>query len=83
MLLGSDRDADSGGPAHDEQGSGHSGNAGTQASWPKGLRGRGSEPALRPGHDHAEPGYAPPPRVSQCCPLAFLRVLYPRSLISQ
>ncbi len=32
MLLGSDRDADSGGPAHDEKGTGHSGNAGTQAS---------------------------------------------------
>ena len=31
MLLGSDRDADSGGPAHDEKGTGHSGNPGTQA----------------------------------------------------
>ncbi len=80
MLLGSDRDADSGGPAHDEQGTGHSGNAGAHASWP---RGRGSEPALRPGHDHTEPGYAPPLRVPQCRPLAFLRVFYPRSLISQ
>ena len=31
MLLGSDRDADSGGPARDEKGTGQSGNAGTQA----------------------------------------------------
>ena len=83
MLLGADRDADSGGPARDEKDSGHSGNAGTQASRPRGLTGRGSESALRPGHDHAEPGDAPPLRVPQCRPLAFLREFYPRSLISQ
>ena len=39
MLLGSDSDADSGGPAHDEKGTGHSGNAGTQASLPRGPGG--------------------------------------------
>jgi hypothetical protein len=86
MLLGSDRDADSGGPARDEKGTGQSGDAGTQASWPRGLRGPrrwGGEPALRPGHDHTEPGYAPPVRVPQCRPLAFPRVFYPRSLKSQ
>ncbi len=83
MLLGSDRDADSGGPAHDQKGTGYPGNAGTQASWPRGPRGWGSEPALRPGHDHTEPGYAPPLRVPQCRPLAFPRVFYPRSLKSQ
>ena len=83
MLLGSDRAADSGGPGYEEKRTGHSGNAGTQASWPGRLGGWGSEPALRPGHDHAEPGYAPPPRVSQCRLLAFPMVIYPRSLKSQ
>src|SRR5262245_24124520 len=96
MLLGSDRGADSGGPARDEYGTGHSGNAGAQASWPSGpagrgsggltglrsggLTGRGSGLALRPGHDHAEPGYAPPVRVLQGLLLAFLKEFYPRSL---
>jgi hypothetical protein len=81
MLLGSDRSADSGAPSHDEQGSGRSGNAGTEFSWPMGPAGwRG---ALRPGNDHAEPAYAPPVRVAQCRPLTFLKVFYPRSLISQ
>jgi hypothetical protein len=83
MLLGSDRDADSGGSAPDEKGTGHSGNAGTQASRPGGPGGRGSEPALGPRHDHTESGYAPPRRAPQCRPLAFLRVIYSRSLISQ
>jgi hypothetical protein len=88
MLLGSDRDADSGGPAHDEKGTGHSRNAGAQASWPRapgvpGVPGGwGSKPA-RPGHDHAEPGYAPPLHVPQCRLLAFPTVFYPRSLKSQ
>ncbi len=83
MLLGGDRDADGGRPAHDEKSSGHSGNAGTQTcrpGGPGGPGGWGSEPAFWPGHDHAEPGYAPPARVPQCCPLAFLLVFYPRSL---
>jgi hypothetical protein len=86
MLLGSDRDADSGGSAPDEKGTGHSGNAGTQASRPTGPGGpggRGSEPALGPRHDHTESGYAPPRRAPQCRLLAFLRVVYSRSLISQ
>src|SRR5216684_3645036 len=47
---------------------------------PRGPRGWGSEPALWPGHDHTEPGYAPPRRVPQCRLLAFPRVFYPRSL---
>jgi hypothetical protein len=34
MLLGSDRDADGGGAAHDENGTGHSGKAGTKTTWP-------------------------------------------------
>ena len=80
MLLGSDRDADSGGPAHNEKRSGHSGNAGTQVSWPREW---GSESALRPGYDHAEPGYAPPLRIPQCRPLAFPGVFYSRSLTSR
>jgi hypothetical protein len=83
MLLGSDRDTDSGGPAHEEKGTCRSGNAGAQASWPSGPRRWGSVPAVRPGHDHAEPGYPPPARVAQCRLLAFLRVFYPRSLKSQ
>lgn len=36
MLLGGDRDADSGGPADDEKGTSHSGKAGTQPPWPRG-----------------------------------------------
>jgi len=32
MLLGTNRDADSGGPAHDEKDPGHPGNAGAEAS---------------------------------------------------
>jgi hypothetical protein len=32
VLLGADRYADSGGPAHDEKDAGHPGNAGAQAS---------------------------------------------------
>ena len=83
MLLGSDRDADGSGPAHEEKGTCRSGNAGTKASWPSGPRTQGSEPALRPGHDHTQPGYAPPVRVPQGRLLTFLRVFYPRSLISQ
>jgi hypothetical protein len=83
VLLRSDHGADSGGPADDEKGTGHPGKAGTQASRPGGRGGRGSESALRPRHDHAEPGYAPPLRVSQCRLLAFPRVFYPRSLKSQ
>jgi hypothetical protein len=91
MLLGSDRDADGGGPSHDEKGTGRSRNAGTKASWPGRPRGRGSEPAIRPGHDHTESGYAPPVRVPQgrllallrCSTRAFLRMIYPRSLKSQ
>ena len=83
MLLGSDRDADSGGPARDEKGAGCSGNPGTKAPWLRRPTGRGSEPALRPGHDHTQPGYAPPVRVPQGRLLTFLRVFYPRSLISQ
>ena len=75
MLLGSDSGTDSGGPARDEKGTGHSGSAGTQGSRPTRW---GSEPALRPGHDHTEPGYAPPVRVPQGRLLAFLRVFYPR-----
>ena len=80
MLLGSDRDADGGGSAHDEKGTGHPGKAGTQAS---GSGGWGSERALRPRHDHTEPGYAPPLRAPQCGLLAFLEVIFSRSLISQ
>jgi len=80
MLLGSDRDADGGGSAHDEKGTGHPGKAGTQAS---GSGGWWSERALRPRHDHTEPGYAPPLRVSQCRLLAFPMKFYPRSLKSQ
>jgi hypothetical protein len=83
MLLGSNRDADGGGPGHEKEGTCRSGNAGTKASWPSGPRTQGSEPALRPGHDHAEPGYPPPVRVPHCRLLAFLRVFYPRSLKSQ
>src|SRR6516162_1745392 len=94
MLLGSDRGADSGGAARDEQDTRHSGNAGTEAPLPRcptgwgsevltgseALTRRGSEPALRPGHDHAESGYTPPVRVLQCLLLAFLKEFYPRSL---
>ena len=83
MLLGSDRHADSGGTAHDQKGAGHSGKTGTRASRPRGPGRRGSEPALRPGHDHTESGDAPPRRVPQCRLLAFPRVFYPRSLKSQ
>jgi hypothetical protein len=83
MLLGGDHDAHGGGPARDEQGSGHSGDTGTQASWPRGLWGCWGEPALRPGHDHAEPGYAPLSRTPQRRLRAFLRMIYSRSLISQ
>ena len=32
MLLGADRDADSGGPAYDQKDAGHPGKAGTEAS---------------------------------------------------
>ncbi len=80
MLLGSDSDAGGDGPAHEEKGAGHSGHLGAQASAP-GTR--GSEPALRPGHDNTQPGYAPPVRVTQCRLLAFPKVFYPRSLKSQ
>jgi hypothetical protein len=80
MLLGRDRGADGGGSAHDEKGTGHRGEAGTQAS---GSGGWGSERALRPGHDHTKPGYAPPLRRSQCRLLAFPGKFYPRSLKSQ
>jgi hypothetical protein len=34
MLLGSDRDADGGGAAHDENGTGHAGKASTQITCP-------------------------------------------------
>jgi len=83
MPLGDDRDADGGGPAHEEEGTCRPGNTGTKASAPSRRRAQGSEPALRPGHDHAEPGYPPPVRVPHCRLLAFLRVFYPRSLKSQ
>ena len=63
MLLGVDRGADSDGPAHDEKDAGQPGDAGTEASR---RTGRGGEPALRPGHDHTKPGYAPPLPISQC-----------------
>ena len=52
-------------PAHAEQDAGHPGHPGPQASR---CRGRGSVAALRPGGHHAESGYAPPSRVSQCRP---------------
>ena len=80
MLLGSNRDGDDGGSAHDEKGTGHAGKAGTQAP---GSDRWGSEPALWPRHDHAESGYPPPVRVSQCPLLAFPKMFYPRSLKSQ
>ena len=56
MDLGTDRDAHRGRPARDEQGAGQPGEAGAEAGP---HPGRGDKRAVRPGHDHAKPGYAP------------------------
>src|ERR1700746_1981065 len=65
------------------RGGGRSGRGGSGGPTGRGSGGptrRGNGPALRPRHDHTEPGYTPPVRVPPCLLLAFLREFYPRSL---
>ena len=68
VLLGTDGDTHSGGSAHEEKDAGDPGEARAEPGGPTGL---GSVPALRPRHDHAKPGYASPPRISQWRRSAF------------
>src|SRR5690348_154794 len=74
-----------GGGGGRRRGRGRRGAPGGRTGGPAGRRsggsaGRRSRLALRPGHDHTKPGYAPPVRVLQCPLLAFLKEFYPRSL---
>ena len=69
MHLGSYRDADGGDPGNDEKDAGQPGHTGTQAY---GAAGRRGVPGLRPGHDHAKPGYTPPVHLPHMRPLLRL-----------
>jgi hypothetical protein len=83
MLLSTDRDADSGAPAHEEKDADHPGHAGPEASW---RGGRGGVVALPPIRDHAKPGDTPPLlflQIRPSLPLVFPRRFYSRSLIFQ
>ncbi len=81
MLLGADGDDDTSASGHDEKDPDQTGNAGAEVSW---RTRRGREPAVRPGHDDAKPGYTLPVHLRQCHPSpVFPRVSYSRSLISK